>query len=248
MEATASARFSRVNIPTIQEKRESQVFRVTKRAGHATHRGAIRALTKPRVKINVMFRRLSSRFAAVFAILGLSLGVLSVRAQDTDKRGRKFKAPPATARLEVTILRDFNGKPIENAAVVFHPMEGEKDKGNMELKTNEDGKTVIDVLPIGDTVRLQVIAKGFQTYGEDYKIDKAEMAIEIKMKRPGEQYSIYKPHPADNDPNKGQGKETSPNGSQPDKDSQQDKNKDSDAPKDKPADSSQPSQPQTQPQ
>jgi hypothetical protein len=41
---------------------------------------------------------------------------------------------------------------------------------------------------------LQVIAPGFQTYGEDYKIDKAEMAIEIRMKRPGEQYSIYKMH------------------------------------------------------
>ena len=73
-------------------------------------------------------------------------------------------------------------------------MEGEKDKGNMELKTNEDGKTIIDVLPIGDTVRLQVIAKGFQTFGQDYKIDKAQLAIEIRMKRPGEQYSIYKDH------------------------------------------------------
>ncbi len=89
----------------------------------------------------------------------------------------------------------MNGKPIENAAVVFHPMEGEKDKGNMELKTNEDGKTIIDVLPIGDTVRLQVIARGFQTYGDDYKIDKAEMAIEIRLRRPGEQYSIYKQSP-----------------------------------------------------
>jgi hypothetical protein len=75
-------------------------------------------------------------------------------------------------------------------------MQGEKDEGNMELKTNEDGKTIIDVLPIGDTVRLQIIAKGFQTYGDDYKVDKAEMAIEIRMKRPGEQYSIYKMHDA----------------------------------------------------
>ena len=73
-------------------------------------------------------------------------------------------------------------------------MEGEKDKGNMELKTNEDGKTIIDVLPMGDTVRLQIIAKGFQTYGEDYKVSKPEMAIEIKMKRPGAQYSVYRNH------------------------------------------------------
>jgi hypothetical protein len=65
----------------------------------------------------------------------------------------------------------------------------------MELKTNEDGKTVIDVLPIGGMVRLQVIAKGFQTFGDDYKVDKANIAIDIRMKRPGEQYSIYKNHP-----------------------------------------------------
>jgi hypothetical protein len=134
------------------------------------------------------------RFSLLAAGLGLVISSLSLAAQDTDKRGRKYKAPPETARIEVTILRDFNGKPIENAAVVFHPMAGEHDKGNMELKTNEDGKTVIDVLPIGDTVRMQVIAKGFQTYGQDYKVDKPEMTIEIKLKRPGEQYSIYKNH------------------------------------------------------
>jgi hypothetical protein len=126
---------------------------------------------------------------------GLVASSLLVHGQDdTSKRGRKYKMPPPTARIEVTIVRDTNGKPIENAAVVFHPMVGEKDQGNMELKTNEDGKTIIDVLPIGDTVRLQVIAHGFQTYGEDYKVDKADMAIDIRMKRPGEQYSIYKSH------------------------------------------------------
>jgi len=135
-----------------------------------------------------------SLFVAIFALAVVSLSCIA-NAQDNSKRGRKYKSPPQTARIEVTILRDINGKPIENAAVIFHPMEGEKDKGNMELKTNEDGKTIIDVLPIGDTVRLQVIAKGFQTFGQDYKIDKAQVVIEIRMKRPGEQYSIYKDHP-----------------------------------------------------
>jgi hypothetical protein len=144
-----------------------------------------------------MLRRSLYRVFVFVAGLGLVACSLSAHGQnDTSKRGRKYKAPPPTARIEVTILKDVNGKPVENAAVVFHPMEGEKDAGNMELKTNEDGKTVIDVLPIGDTVRLQVIARGFQTYGEDYKVDKAEMAIEIRMKRPGEQYSIYKSHDA----------------------------------------------------
>jgi len=141
------------------------------------------------------FRHSVPRLFVFVAGFGLVACSLAAHGQDdTSKRGRKYKAPPPTARIEVTILKDVNGKPVENAAVIFHPMEGEKDKGNMELKTNEDGKTLIDVLPIGDTVRLQVIARGFQTYGEDYKIDKAAMGIEIRMKRPGEQYSIYKSH------------------------------------------------------
>jgi hypothetical protein len=144
-----------------------------------------------------MFRRFSFRFVMVLAIATLVAAATGAHAQDTQKRGRKYKSAPPTARIDVTILRDVDGKPIENAAVIFHPMEGEKDKGNMELKSNEDGKAVIDVLPIGDTVRLQIIAKGFQTYGQDYKVDKPQLAIEVRMKRPGEQYSVYKNHPDD---------------------------------------------------
>ena len=142
-----------------------------------------------------MFHRSLIRFSVIVAGLSLAVCLFSAGAQqDTSKRGRKYKAPPPTSRIEITILRDVNGKPIENAAVVFHPMLGDKDQGNMELKTNEDGRAVIDVLPVGSTVRLQVIAHGFQTFGDDYTIDKADMAIEIKMKRPGAQYSIYDKH------------------------------------------------------
>jgi 5-hydroxyisourate hydrolase-like protein (transthyretin family) len=144
-----------------------------------------------------MVRSTIFRLTVLLAGIGLAVSSLAAYGQsDTSHRGRKYKAPPATGRIEVTILKDVNGKPIENAAVIFHPMQGEKDEGNMELKTNEDGKTIIDVLPIGAMVRMQVIAKGFQTFGDDYKIDKADMAIEIRMKRPGEQYSIYKKHEA----------------------------------------------------
>ncbi|MGD0802277.1 MAG: carboxypeptidase-like regulatory domain-containing protein [Terracidiphilus sp.] len=143
-----------------------------------------------------MLRSSLFRLCLLVAALGLVLSTLTASAQQTtSNRGRKYKAPPATARLEVTVVRDVNGKPIENASVIFHPMRGEKDKGNMELKTNEDGKAIIDVLPIGGMARMQILAKGYQTFGDDYLIDKAEMAIEIRMKRPGEQYSIYKHHP-----------------------------------------------------
>ena len=139
-----------------------------------------------------MFRRSLLGFSICVAVLGLAGSLFSADAQSPSKRGRKYKAPPPTAKVEVSVLRDTDGKPIENAAVIFHAIS---EKGNMELKSNEDGKAVIDVLPLGDTVRLQIIAKGFQTYGQDYKLDKDQLAIEVRMKRPGEQYSIYKPHP-----------------------------------------------------
>ncbi|HEY3705898.1 MAG TPA: carboxypeptidase-like regulatory domain-containing protein [Terracidiphilus sp.] len=134
-----------------------------------------------------MHRRTFVSSIVLLAIFGLSLGNLSAQ----EKRGRKYKAPPPTAKIEVTVLKDANGKPIENAAVVFHTLD---DPGNMELKSNEEGKALIDVLPLGETVRLQIIARGYQTYGGDYKIDNNELAIEVRMKRPGEQYSIYKSH------------------------------------------------------
>ena len=141
-----------------------------------------------------MMRSSLFRLSLVVAAFGLVLASLTAVAQQKPpNRGRKYKAPPPTARIEVTVVRDVNDRPIENAAVIFHLIGGEK--GNMELKTNEDGKAIIDVLNIGYTVRMQIIAKGFQTFGDDYKIDKANMAIEIRMRRPGEQYSIYKHHP-----------------------------------------------------
>jgi len=167
-----------------------------------------------------MYRRSFIASVVFLSVFTLGCGALLGSAQD--KRGRKYKAPPATAKIEVTVLKDFNGKPIENAAVIFH---GISDSGNMELKSDEDGRALIDVLPIGDTVRLQIIAKGYQTYGGDYKIENNEIAIEIRMKRPGEQYSIYKSHPVQDQ--------------KKDQSTVQDTDK-KDQDKDKPADSSKP--------
>ena len=142
-----------------------------------------------------MFRRHFFRFAFSLAIVGLVAGCISAGAQDSSRRGRKYKPPPDTAKIEVSVVRNDDGKPIENAAVIFRALN---EKGNMELKSNEDGKAIIDVLPIGATVRLQIIAKGYQTYGQDYKIEKDQMAIAVRMKRPGQQYSIYQNHPDNN--------------------------------------------------
>jgi uncharacterized membrane protein YgcG len=156
-----------------------------------------------------MFHRSHLWMIALVAGIGLSGCSLALLAQNDNSHGRKYKAPPPSAHIEVTVLKDFNGKPVTNAHVIFHPTEGDRDRGSLELKTNEDGKAIIDVIPIGDTVTLQVIADGYQTYGQSYKIDKPEMTMEIRMKRPGGQYTIYK-NPG---PNSGSGSGGSSNSS-----------------------------------
>lgn len=134
------------------------------------------------------------RFRIWAPLLAVILGVVLAAHAQEQGRGRKYKPPPPTCKVTVTVLKAANGKPLENASVVFHPMRNGKDEGNMELKTNEDGKVTIDVIPVGDQLRLQVLAGGYQTYGEDYDLPGTMKEIEVKLKRPQKQYSIYE-HP-----------------------------------------------------
>ena len=123
--------------------------------------------------------------SAVVIVLGAGMIGLA-GAQDED-------GPMSDLRF--VVVRDYNGKPVRNAAVVLHPVnrKGKQARGGLELKTDGEGRANIDGIPYGP-LRVQVLAQGFQTFGEDYKIDKAETEITVKLKRPGGQYSIYENH------------------------------------------------------
>jgi hypothetical protein len=97
--------------------------------------------------------------------------------------------------LSFVVLKDDSGKPVRNAAVVLHPVgrHGKQAKSGFELKTDDEGKTHFDGIPYG-TWRVQVIAPGFQTFGNDYSISQAEQTITIRLLRPQGQYSIYDKH------------------------------------------------------
>lgn len=139
-----------------------------------------------------------SRWGKAVLGLGLIAGVISpgvLRAQDDsapEKHGRKYKAPPESAHIEVTVLKGFNKKPIMNAAVIFHPIDANgKDEGTLEVKSGPDGKAIIDVIPVGADVRLQVLANGFATHAEDFKVDTTSRTITVSMVRPQAQISAY---------------------------------------------------------
>jgi len=101
------------------------------------------------------------------------------------------KSPSAS--INVMVVRDSNGKPVKNAEVVMHPVDphGKQKQEGLELKTHEDGKAGITGVAYGKW-RIQVIAPGFKTYGQDYEVGQPSMEITIKLQKPSEQYSIYK--------------------------------------------------------
>jgi hypothetical protein len=98
-----------------------------------------------------------------------------------------------TANLNLIVVRNSNGKPVKNAEVVLHVLDknGNMKQDGLELKTHEDGKAATDGIPYGK-VRIQVIAHGFRTWGNDYDVRQPNMDITIKLQKPTEQFSIYK--------------------------------------------------------
>jgi|SRR5436305_8087259 hypothetical protein len=120
------------------------------------------------------------------AILAVLLFTVSVVMAQKDKDNE------ATTWIYFTVVKDDNGKPVRNAAVIMHPVneKGKQERGGMELKTDPEGKANFDGIPYGP-LRVQVLATGFQTFGEDYEINKDKTEITIKLKRPQGQFSIY---------------------------------------------------------
>jgi hypothetical protein len=104
------------------------------------------------------------------------------------------EAPMSKLRIEVKSLSD---KPVERASVVVHFVEGrsvvklgKKVMTNWETRTNQEGVARIPSIPQGK-VRIQVIAKGYQTFGNTFDINEEEKTIEIKLNPPQPQFSAH---------------------------------------------------------
>lgn len=129
-------------------------------------------------------------FLATVALVLTATVTPSLAQKDTDEG--------PTSLINFVVIKDDNGKPVRNAAVILHPVnpKGKQERGGLELKTDPDGKTNYDGIPYG-MLRVQVLAHGFQTYGEDFDIEQSKTDITIKLKRPQGQYSIYDDHAKD---------------------------------------------------
>jgi hypothetical protein len=106
--------------------------------------------------------------------------------------GQKDKDEDPTSFINFLVVKDDNGKPVRNAAVIMHPVnpKGKQSRGGMELKTDAEGKASFDGVPLG-MLRVQVLAHGFQTFGEDYDVEKPKTELTIKLKHPQDQFTVY---------------------------------------------------------
>lgn len=114
-----------------------------------------------------------------------------------------LSAPTAMAeQTALTNLRvevkTYTDRPIERASVIIRFVRGKNvskvakhANTTWELKTNQEGVAKLPPLPQGELL-LQVIAKGYQTYGKVIEVNEAERTIEVKLNAPQPQESAHK--------------------------------------------------------
>jgi hypothetical protein len=103
-------------------------------------------------------------------------------------------AVPMT-KLNMVVTTE-SGRPIDQASVIVRFVRGhavfklKKLRTTYELRTNQDGEAKVPEIPQGE-IRIQVIAKGYQTFGQIFDVTEEEKTIDIKLNPPQQQYSSH---------------------------------------------------------
>jgi hypothetical protein len=105
-----------------------------------------------------------------------------------------FAAPMTKINI---VVKSNSGKPVDRASVVVRFVEGHSIvklgkaiRTTFELRTNQEGEAGVPSIPQGK-IRIQVIAKGYQTFGEVYDITDEEKTVNITLNPPQQQYSAH---------------------------------------------------------
>jgi len=95
------------------------------------------------------------------------------------------------------VVKSQTGKPVDRASVVVRFIQGHSIvklgkavRTTYELRTNQEGEASIPSIPQGK-IRIQIIAKGYQTFGQDFDISEDEKTVNVTMNPPQQQYSAH---------------------------------------------------------
>lgn len=94
-------------------------------------------------------------------------------------------------------VKTQGGRPIEQADVIVRFVKGHSVfklgkavRTQWEMRTDQEGRAVVPEIPQGE-IRIQVIAKGYQTFGNTFDIVDAEKTVPITLNPPQQQYSSH---------------------------------------------------------
>jgi hypothetical protein len=101
------------------------------------------------------------------------------------------QADAGMTKLKIRVV-DANDKPVGNASVYvrYYTSGGflHHDKlQELNFKTNQDGSVKVPEIPQGK-ILIQVIAKGWHTYGKWYDVAQSEQSVPIKLDPPPHWY------------------------------------------------------------
>ena len=95
------------------------------------------------------------------------------------------------------VVKSQGGKPVDRASVVVRFIQGHSVvklgkaiRTTFELRTNQDGEARIPSIPQGK-ILVQIIAKGFQTFGQTFEVNDEEKTLDITLNPPQQQYSAH---------------------------------------------------------
>jgi hypothetical protein len=101
-----------------------------------------------------------------------------------------------TTKLTIHVTNDID-RPLDRASVIVRFVEGraylklgKKIRETYELRTNQEGEAQIPEIPQGK-IMIQVIAKGYQTFGQTFDINEEERTVDVKLNLPQPQYSAH---------------------------------------------------------
>ena len=102
-------------------------------------------------------------------------------------------AKPRTTQLAIHVLTP-GGKPLDRASVIVKFVSGDvkikKLRTTWETKTDQEGYSRIPAIPQGK-IQIQIIATGYQTFGQLFDVTEEEKTIEIRLNPPQSQYSAH---------------------------------------------------------
>lgn len=106
-------------------------------------------------------------------------------------------SPVAQAKDETTTLRvvvqNEQSEPVPRASLIVRELKGKKrDKvGNsLQLRASQQGVAPFPPMKRG-FILIQVIAEGYQTFGDKYELTEPEQTVTITLKPPQKQFSVH---------------------------------------------------------